>query len=148
MSLKVFNSPESTKEEVCAAGEKFVIALCGGINVNSLDELRVIQYTHSIVKQPVMAAFELATLPPTSAACAEHSLRTYYQGWKLDGGFLVLILTSLAPAPESLLCLVSCGCKTDYGYRCECRRAGLACSTMCGHYRGNCMNITIQDFHG
>ncbi|KAJ8874679.1 hypothetical protein PR048_025545 [Dryococelus australis] len=37
---KVFNSPESMKEEVCAAGEKFVIALYGRINVNSLDELK------------------------------------------------------------------------------------------------------------
>ncbi|KAJ8871971.1 hypothetical protein PR048_028311 [Dryococelus australis] len=76
---KVFNSPESMKEEVCATGEKFVIALYGRINVNSLDELRVIQYTRSIAKQPVADAFELVTLPPTSAACAEHSLRTYYQ---------------------------------------------------------------------
>ncbi|KAJ8881758.1 hypothetical protein PR048_018244 [Dryococelus australis] len=47
----VFNSPESTKEEVCAAGEKFVIALYGRINANSLDELRVIEYTRSIAKQ-------------------------------------------------------------------------------------------------
>ncbi|KAJ8884643.1 hypothetical protein PR048_016501 [Dryococelus australis] len=78
---KVFNSPESTKEEVCAAGEKFVISLYGRINVISLAELRVIQYTRSIAKQPVTAAFELATLTPTSAACAEHSLRTYYQEW-------------------------------------------------------------------
>ncbi|KAJ8868368.1 hypothetical protein PR048_029884 [Dryococelus australis] len=160
----VFNSPESTKEEVCAAGEKFVIALYGRINVNSLDELRVIQYTRSIAKQPVAVAFELAILPPTSAACAENSLRTYNQvqqwrdnislnpvnwGWKLAGGFLVPILTSQAPAPESLLRLISCGCKTGCGYRCECRCAGLTCSTMCGHCRGgSCMNKKIQDFHG
>ncbi|KAJ8878188.1 hypothetical protein PR048_022656 [Dryococelus australis] len=76
---KVFKSPESTKEEVCAAAENFVIALYGGINDNSLDELRVIQYTRFIAKQPVTAAFELATLPLTSAACAEHSLRTSYE---------------------------------------------------------------------
>ncbi|KAJ8882390.1 hypothetical protein PR048_014197 [Dryococelus australis] len=105
----VFSSPESTKQEVCAAGETFYIALYGGINVESLDELK----------------------------------------WKLAGGFLVPILTSQAPAPESLLRLVSCGYKTDCGYRCECRRAGLACSTMCGHCRGGShMNIKIQDFHG
>ncbi|KAJ8884878.1 hypothetical protein PR048_011074 [Dryococelus australis] len=184
--LRLFNSPHSTKEEVCAAGEKFVIALYGGIRVNNLDELRVSQYTCSITKQPVTAAFELASLPPTSAACAEHSQRTYYQstlrvemyahnietfnnknffpprfsigaitylnpvdwGWKLARGFLVPILTSRAPATESLLRLVFCGCKTDCAYRCECRRAELACSTMCGHYRGGSfMNIKIQDFH-
>ncbi|KAJ8868384.1 hypothetical protein PR048_029900 [Dryococelus australis] len=167
---KLFNSPESTKEEVCAAGEKFVTALYSRVNVNSLDELRVNQYTCSIAKQSVTAAFSLVTLPPTSAACAEHSLRTYYQvrcfkstprwcdnislnpvnwGWKLAGGFLVPVLTSQAPAPESLLRLVSCGCKTGCGYRCECRCAGLTCSTMCGHCRGgSCMNIKIQDFHG
>ncbi|KAJ8881722.1 hypothetical protein PR048_018208, partial [Dryococelus australis] len=106
------------KEEVCAAGGKFVIALYGEINVNSLDEFRVIQYTRSIAKQPVTAAFELATLPPTSAACAEHSLRIYHHVhcfkstvqqwcdnislnpvdwvWKLAGGFLVPILISHA----------------------------------------------------
>ncbi|KAJ8870732.1 hypothetical protein PR048_027031 [Dryococelus australis] len=130
---------------------QFVIALYGRINVNSLDELIVIQYTRSIAKQPVTAAFELAALPPTSAACAEHSLWTYYQltGWKLAGEFLVPVLTSRTPAPESLLRLVSCDCKTDCGYRRECRRAGLACSTMCGHCRGgSCMNIKIQVFHG
>ncbi|KAJ8885915.1 hypothetical protein PR048_012121 [Dryococelus australis] len=131
MELRVL-SPESMKEEVCAAGEKFVIALYGRINVNSLDELRVVQYTRSIAKQPVTAAFELATLPLTSAACAEHSLRTYYQqwcdnislnpvdwSWKLARGFLVPIPTSRAPTPESLLRLVSCGCKIDCGYKCE-----------------------------
>ncbi|KAJ8868211.1 hypothetical protein PR048_032020 [Dryococelus australis] len=99
-----------------------------------------------IVSFPVV---QLLVEPPTSAACAEHSLRAYYQGWKLAGGFLVPILTSQAPAPESLLSLVSCGCKTDRGYRYECRRAGLACSTMCGHCRGgSCMNIKVQYFHG
>ncbi|KAJ8888464.1 hypothetical protein PR048_007954 [Dryococelus australis] len=77
--------------------EKFVIALYGGINVNSLDELRVIQHTRSIAKQSVMAAFKLATLPPTSAACAEHSLKDALPG------FLVPILTRWAPARESLL---------------------------------------------
>ncbi|KAJ8881716.1 hypothetical protein PR048_018202 [Dryococelus australis] len=129
---KVFNSPESMKEEVCAAGEKLVLALYSGINVYSLDELRVIQYTRSIAKQPVTAAFELLT-----------------GGWKLPGGFLVPILTSWAPAPESLLRLVSCGSKTNCGYRCECRHAGLAYSTMCGHRKGgSCTNIKIHYFHG
>ncbi|KAJ8896673.1 hypothetical protein PR048_002018 [Dryococelus australis] len=85
---KVFNSPESTKEEVYAAGEKFVKAQHGGINLTG--------------------------------------------GSQLAGGFLVPILTSWALAPESLLRLISYGCKTYCGYRCECRRAGLACSTMCG----------------
>ncbi|KAJ8892642.1 hypothetical protein PR048_005223 [Dryococelus australis] len=117
----VFNSPESTKEEVCAAGEKFVIALCCMINVNSLDELR--------------------------QRCDNISLSPVYEGWKLLGGFLVPILTSRAPAPESLLRLVFCGCKTDCGYRCECRRAGLAYSTMCGQCKGgSCMNIKNSRF--
>ncbi|KAJ8883866.1 hypothetical protein PR048_015721 [Dryococelus australis] len=64
-------------------------------------------------------------------------------GGEEAGGFLVPILTSQAPALESLLRLVSCG------YKCECRHAGLACSTMCGHCRGgSCTNIKMQDFHG
>ncbi|KAJ8885195.1 hypothetical protein PR048_011391 [Dryococelus australis] len=40
--------------------------------------LSLAKYTRSIAKQPVVAAFELATLTP-SAACAEHSLRAYCQ---------------------------------------------------------------------
>ncbi|KAJ8895908.1 hypothetical protein PR048_001248 [Dryococelus australis] len=54
------------------------------------------------------------------------SLNPVDSGWKLAGGFLIPILTSRAPAPESLLRLVSCSCKIDCGYICECRRAGLA----------------------
>ncbi|KAJ8872560.1 hypothetical protein PR048_026166 [Dryococelus australis] len=102
-ATKVFNSLESTKEE----------------------------HTCSIAKEPVAAAFELATLPPTNATSAEHSLRTYYHHLSLRCAWFPVVV------------------RQTVATECECRRARLACSTMSGHRRGgSCMNIKIQDFHG
>ncbi|KAK5648078.1 hypothetical protein RI129_002970 [Pyrocoelia pectoralis] len=75
----IFKNPNASKEEISAAGEKFIVALYNGEEGESLDSLRVIRHTQTIAKQPVTGSFDLATLPPTSAACEQHSYRTYLQ---------------------------------------------------------------------
>ena len=40
------------------------------------------------------------------------------------------------PAPDDLLHLVSCNCRKGCRHQCECRRAGLSCSSICGQCRG------------
>lgn len=57
------------------------------------------------------------------------------------GPTLVPITTELAPAPETLLNLFSCGCKKGCEHWCECRKAGLMSSAMCRQcVRQSCEN--------
>ncbi|GFO02494.1 hypothetical protein PoB_002899900 [Plakobranchus ocellatus] len=92
-------------------------------------------------------------LPPTSAAAKYHSLRVYLQvqdwidttfdlqpevwGWQLSSGRLDPCTTDLPPAPELLLKMIRCNCKSDCrSKRCTCRKHGLECSLACGQCKG------------
>ena len=49
------------------------------------------------------------------------------------------VMTKLVPAPESILHLTVCNCKTKcVTNRCKCRKNGLNCCEMCGFE--NCEN--------
>ena len=90
--------------------------------------------------------YKYNTLPPTSAAVKNHSARVYYQvqewmghraldpqqlGWTLEEGRLDSTTTNLPAAPESLLKIVCCNCKTDCNSRrCTCRKMGLEWSVV------------------
>lgn len=68
-------------------------------------------------------------------------------GWKKTNRGLEPITTTADPAPESLLKLISCKCKSKCGKMCGCRKAGLKCSVLCLHCSGEtCENVTnIRD---
>lgn len=108
--------------------------------------------------------FNLACLPPTKNAAMQHSRRAYLQvqnwlypesniiatdwGWKLSqNGELLPIPTLDAPAPQKLLSLIACNCKGQCdNNRCECRKANLLCSAMCGKCQGeSCANTPEID---
>ena len=93
-------------------------------------------------------------LPPTQAALRETIMRAHYQvmvwnsdtvpapylpspqnyGWRLDGDQWLPVMTSLPPAPEAVIHLVKCSCVKDRcsSNRCQCRKAGLNCTDLCG----------------
>ena len=97
------------------------------------------------------------SLPPTSSAAKYHSLRVYYQiqeqkgfgdkirpeewGWIKMKEF-VPVQTDLAPAPQELLRVIRCNCKSDCSSsRCTCKKHGMECSAACGNCRGaGCIN--------
>ena len=161
--LRVFNNPQASADAVADAGEAFFLSLYepkGSVNV---DILRHQLYVKTIAKQPVHAQFNLAVLPPTSAAAREHSLRAFYQvqqwrgvnlnplcwGWKIVNGYLRPIPTSNIAAPEQLLHLVSCSCTDDCQRSCECRKSTLSCSTMCAYCVGHgYSNRDVEDEDG
>jgi len=104
---------------------------------------------------------QLAALPPTSAAAREHSFRVYHQvqqrsgvelpptewGWELINGQLQPVLTRQLPAPEKLLTLISCNCKSGCERFCDCKMSGLFYTTLCGDFYGNgCSNSEKQSF--
>jgi len=103
----------------------------------------------------VQNKIQLAGLPPTSAAAREHSFRVYLQvqqwlgfelpptkwGWELTNGQLQPVLTRIPPAPEHLLNLISCSCKTGCERSCGCKKTGLFCTILCGYCHGDgCSN--------
>ena len=95
---------------------------------------------------------ESEKLPPTPAALKQAILRSHHQaivwnhdtvanpviptpgnyGWENNGDGWTPIMTTELPAPQTVLHLVKCGCKTQcHSGRCSCRRAGLYCTDLC-----------------
>lgn len=99
-------------------------------------------------------------LPPTESATRFHSLRAYYQiqiwmnrdkklnpleyGWHETNNRFTAILTNLQPAPSHLLSAIRCGCKGVCDTRrCNCREAGLGCTSACKH----CDSATCRNYN-
>ena len=154
--LDVFENSESSKVNVAHAGEQFLLKLYGARMVDTLDRYRYTCYNRSISRSSLSSSFKLESLPPTSAAAAQHSFRTYHTvqqwkgnqldpiewGWRIHDNNLIPVETDQPVAPDSLLNLVSCGCKRDCGKACGCRKLGLHCTPMCSQCEGhNCTNI-------
>jgi len=100
----------------------------------------------------------LASLPPTEEAVRQHSYRVYLQvqlwlghiknpedwGWTFQNNILLPVTTLKAPAPDQLLKCISCSCKKGCGKNCGCRKAGLKCSIICGHCKGQWCTNSIE----
>lgn len=159
--VDVFNTSDSTADDVASAGEAFLMAMYQPGSGKTLDEMRYNNYKRIVAKQPVYAKFDLGILPPTSSAARQHSLRVFHQvqlwrgiqlppadwGWKVDDDHLMPIASLRAAAPEKLLHLIACNCKSGCERSCECKRGGLECNTMCGYCTGHgCSNrVVVED---
>ena len=76
--LDTFTNKYSTHYEVQAAGEVFIKKLYGAEKYNTLDNYRHIAYRQSVRRASLGSSFDLANLPPTSAAAKQHSFRAYH----------------------------------------------------------------------
>ena len=70
-------------------------------------------------------------------------------GWKEEGGKYIPLLTDNPAAPEFLLNIIRCTCKTGCtSKRCRCVKHGLPCTEACGQCQleGSCVNCekTVQ----
>ena len=97
---------------------------------------------------------ESQKLPATSEAFRQKVLRAHYTafqwklshvpspllpdpndfGWKWNSSnsLYEAVTTTLAPAPDSIIHLTVCNCKTScISLRCKCRKIGLNCSELC-----------------
>lgn len=157
--VALFLDPNATKDALIAIGEEFLLILYGAAkSVKTLNELRFFKFYNNTARQTLNKNFELASLPPTSDAAAQHSLRVYHQvqewlgntlslsptswGWKKQGEFLAPVTMEKPIAPKFILKMIFCNCKTDCGKLCSCRKSGLNCSNLCGQCQGNsCSNV-------
>jgi len=159
----VFNrNPGSvSKEEITAAGETAVMYLyCAKDHAGGLNRLRKITFLDKVASNQVYIKPEC--LPPTGDACKHHSLRVYYQilewkglseglnvldyGWKVRNGTLEPRKTDKGPAPQNVLKMIRCGCKSGCKTSmCTCRKLTLECSVVCRNCRGECVNSQKPD---
>lgn len=112
------------------------------------------------------SAVEPENLPPTERATFFHSLRVHLQvsqwkhldlaclnpldwGWKMENDVMVPIKTDLEAAPDWLLQVIRCKCKSTTKHpcstqTCSCRKNGLSCVAACGNCHGeNCENKAV-----
>ena len=149
----------TTKEDIQLAGEKALVCLYGGKELDTLETLRLQKFRDKVAKSA--ACVQIQGLPPTSDAAKYHSFRVFHQvkawmgeeagesmkpedwGWKLDNDRLVPRTMDLPPAPPSILKIIRCQCQGDCSTnRCSCRKNGLTCTDACGTCRGSsCSNI-------
>ena len=154
----VFVDESRSHEDIIQAGEKAAVLLYGGKDDDSLNTLRYVKYLRQLSTSTT--AVDPRRLPATASAFKFHSMRIYFQvqvwsklnesvdlvptdwGWEKNQDLLLPVCTDAAVAPEDLLHVVKCSCKTDCSSaRCSCRRNGLYCTASCGECRGmSCMN--------
>ena len=126
--------------------EKFVCFLYRKTSTVEVNELR-----HQLF---VSKASQSDQMPPTRDALRQHILRCNYQaaiwqralqsepdipnpighGWSLnDEQLLTIQWTTKQPAPDELLLLIACNCRTGCSSgRCSCLRSGFHCTAACG----------------
>ena len=104
-------------------------------------------------------------LPPTRTALNQSILRAYHQaivwnndiepnpnisspcnyGWKMESDHRVLIMTSVDPAPLSVLKVTQSSCVKSHfdSARYSCRQGGVNCTDLCGCYNNeeSCSNM-------
>lgn len=139
------------REQVLSAGEEAITCLYGGRAGEGLDTLRHRRFCEKVSAST--SSVQVHSLPPTSASASYHSARVYFQihewideqdgldpeewGWVRVQDRLEPRMMDLPAAPEDLLKVVRCGCKTDCNSRrCTCKKHGLECSVACGECRG------------
>ena len=139
-TVTVFSTPQANPEDIAKAGEEVLLSLYSASTLNSVDDFRLAAFKRKNAKKSMHSVFQVASLPPTSAAARQHSFWTYCQvqqwlennidpnawGWILSYGSLLPNPTGLPPASDKLVRIVSCNCKAGCIRGCGCRRAGIA----------------------
>ena len=153
---KVFDVQSASPQDISAAGEQALVITYNGKPGEELDSLRYQRFHEKVATNT--SHVQPQSLPPTSGAAKYHSLRVYFQiqqwkgngdellpvewGWKESEAGLMPTQTNLPPAPDELLRVIRCNCRTDCcTMRCTCKKHNIKCSPACGNCRGSgCMN--------
>ena len=129
----------ASRNAISEAGEAVLWVIYGG-KIDHLDVKRHQLYLRTIAKQKLCAKFDLATLPPTSAAARQNSFQVFNQvqqwrgvalnpidwGWKLKDGRLTPCPSLREPAPETLLHLITSNYKSGCERACAVASVGEA----------------------
>ena len=121
---------------------------------NVTDEARLRLFNDKVVTG--VTIFESTSLPPTSAAALELSLRVNHQvvpwlkndlqptdlGWKLVKGQYVPVTTQLSAAPSEILEIIHCNCKGGCKHhQCSCLNHNIDCGPEFTNWLDNCEKL-------
>ncbi|CAG2240639.1 unnamed protein product [Mytilus edulis] len=151
-----FLSRCTSVKDIVNCGVQIIAYLYGGVPHESLDIIRYRKFANKVLSNSV-TFLQVQTLPPTSAAAEQHCKRVFYQiiewteetnlnpldwGWSITNDRLTPIKTTLPAAPDKLLNIIRCKCKTNCDTRrCTCRKHGLECTIACSECKGHlCTN--------
>lgn len=155
--MEDFKNPYANVSHLVELGEKFILYWYGGRKSKDLNSFRYIKYTQLVARQNLFNNFELEVLPPTSDAAKLHIKRVYFQvqewlgnnvnpenwGWIKNKNCLEPEKMSQKCAPEFILNILFCNCKTNCSKLCSCKKYNLRCTTSCIHCIGQyCTNAT------
>ena len=170
--LETFSSGSISKDRVLQVGESILLILLGAKKEKILDELRSRKYFDKLVGASRRAVTPQALGPTTTTttttttnAAQQHILRVYFQvevwkgesdlnaldwGWKMTHRGVMPIEMTKKIAPDELLKIIKCGCKTDCSHtNCTCKEFRVPCTNLCTSCRGvsclNCGQISITD---
>lgn len=143
---------------------------CYGQKCDTMSNARLTAWAGKTGKGQVSTP-KLCSLPPTTEAFVENVKRAHHQasmwrsakeedppvldvekyGWKKDKVNRSLVPTTIPEAvnlaPDSVLKLIRCGCKSGTpcnSSRCGCRSANLSCTVFCACHDGGCCNANIS----
>lgn len=158
---EVFDTHQASPADIILAGENALLCLYNGKPGEGLNTLRHIRFCEKVAASSLLV--QPYSLPPSAAAAKYHSLRVYYQlqqwkgsvdklspqewGWEESDVGFVPVQTDLGPAPQELLKVVRCVCKSDCSsLRCTCRKHNIECSAACSNCKGTaCLNTSQVD---
>ena len=156
-----FLSPDATPDEIENAGRRILCLIYDGRdNTFDLNKIRKRKFEKNVIKS--LKHVDIQVLPPTNDAAKYHSFRVYHQvqvwqgnenlkptewGWKEVNDQLFPRTMDKAPAPDSLMKIIKCGCTLNCDTnKCTCKKHGLFCTDLCENCNeGNCINVDISD---
>jgi hypothetical protein len=150
---------DATHEQAVQAGANLIRIIYEGAESDTLNKLRYQTYMNLTATSTHLLRPE--RLPPTNNAAHFHCLRAHLQtviwqslstntllnptdwGWQIHEGRLVPIATDIDAAPEDLLKVVRCKCRSDTRSpsSCSCRKVGLPCVASCK----NCAGVECEN---
>ena len=154
-----FSWPNLSPKQVEEIGIKIMVTLFNGKTDESLNTCRYKSMLSKVQKSKIFVKPQ--QLPPTETAVKYHSLRAYLQtqiwqrtercvnpndwGWTLQDNIYGPYMMDLPAAPETLLNIIPCNCKTPCNsMRCVCKTNGFECIVSCGYCLENNCEISIQ----
>ena len=152
----VFTANSRSHEEIESDGSKTMSIIFKGNTDQTLNSLHHKRLIDEFDTAECLVKYE--TLPPTGSATKYHSFRTYCPiiqwmresnlravdwDWAVKSNKFIPVLTDLEAAPQSILEIIRCQCKTDFlSRRIGCRKNNFPCTYSCG----SCRETNFRNF--